>query len=253
MNQTIDHGARPLAGHRPMADRPPSWAGAPLEEHEADLVRDTALFSGLTDDVCAELLGRMTAYNVPAGGIVYGVGDPGDSIYIVLQGRLQAYRDDEYGRRRMLRIITESEMVGYFSIVDHLPRSATVSALSESRLAVLADGHLDELLATQPRAALNMIGYLAARLRRSNEAVADMALMDVRARVSKTILELSARFGSPHPDGLLIDHGLNQQDLAHYVGASREMVNRVLSDLQTRGMVRVRPGSMLVTQGGIER
>ncbi len=76
-------------------------------------------------------------------------------------------------------------------------------------------------LERHPRMAIELLRYFSGRLRRAYEAVADMALLDVKARVAKTVLELAARFGQPGDEGIEVDHGLSQEDLARYVGASR--------------------------------
>jgi CRP-like cAMP-binding protein len=180
------------------------------------------------------------------GEVLYRAGEEADGLYVVLGGCLRAFREDRYGRDRTLEFLTRGGMVGELSLVDRHPRTATVAALHDAVVAVLDYDALDGVLERYPAVALGLLRYFGDRLRRANEAVADMALMDVKARVSKLVLELAARFGQPGDDGIDVDHGLSQEDLARYVGASREMVNRAFAELQARGVLRLRPGGMLI-------
>jgi CRP/FNR family transcriptional regulator, cyclic AMP receptor protein len=240
----LDDGAT----HAPLrlADERPRPRGGPLTAAQARLARETPLLATAGDDLADSLLREMRTMVLLRGEVLYHAGDPGESLFVVLAGCLQAFRSDRYGRVRTLEILTAGGIVGELSLVDRLPRTATVAALHDAELAVLEFDRLEGVLERHPRMAIELIRYFSGRLRRANEAVADMALMDVKARVSKTMLELAARFGRPMPDGIEVDHGLSQEDLARYVGASREMVNRALADLQARDVLRLRPGGMLI-------
>jgi CRP/FNR family transcriptional regulator, cyclic AMP receptor protein len=221
-----------------------------LDAAQAEIVGRSALFTMLPREVADRLVSQMRWRHIPRQGVLYGPGDAGDKLFIVLQGRLQAFRADSYGRMRMLQILAPGEMIGELSLVDRAPRTATVAALTDAHVAILDHVSFEQLLEEQPRAAIELVRYFADRLRHANEAIADMALMDVKARVAKMILELAARFGTPHPQGVHVYHGLSQEDLARYVGASREMVNRALSDLQTRGVISLQAGALLLRRDG---
>jgi CRP-like cAMP-binding protein len=256
MLSTRERGVREATGHHDSPTHidgddlmePERWHE--LNEAQAAIAGGAALFTMLAPDVAERLIRQMRWRPVARREIVYAPGDPGDSIYIVVAGRLQAFRADSYGRMRMLQILSPGEMVGELSVIDRAPRTAYVAALSDSEVAVLDHVSFEELLADQPRAAIELLRYFTDRLRRANEAIADMALMDVKARVGKMILELAGRFGTARTDGVYVYHGLSQEDLARYVGASREMVNRVLSELQARGVISLEAGGMLIRRDG---
>ena len=230
----------------PLTDGSAGPPGRRLTAAQEQVVREMALFATVGDAVAESLVREMRSRVVLRGEVLYRSGDPGDSLFVVLAGCLQAFRGDRYGRVQTLEILTAGGIVGELSLVDRLPRTATVAALHDAELAVLEFDRLEGVLERHPQMAIALLRYFSGRLRRANEAVADMALMDVRARVAKTVLELAARFGRPQPAGIEVDHGLSQEDLARYVGASREMVNRALADLQARNVLRLRPGGMLI-------
>jgi CRP/FNR family transcriptional regulator len=235
--------ARPLR----LADgEQPVMPAGSLTATQERLVRETPLLATASDELADFLVREMRTTVLLKGEVLYTAGDAGDRLFIMLGGCLQAFRTDRYGRSNTLELLTAGGIVGELSLVDRLPRTATVAALHDSELAVLAFDRLDGVLERHPRMAIELLRYFSGRLRRANEAVADMALLDVKARVAKTVLELAARFGQPGDEGIEVDHGLSQEDLARYVGASREMVNRALADLQARDVLRLRPGGVLI-------
>jgi CRP/FNR family transcriptional regulator, cyclic AMP receptor protein len=217
-----------------------------LTAEQARLVRDTPLLARADDDVADVLLSEMCTTVLVRDQQLYAAGDASLKLFVVLTGCLHAYRTDRYGRVSTLELLTAGGVVGELSLVDRLPRTATVAALHDSELAVLDCERVAWLLDRHPPIAIELLRYFCGRLRRANEAIADMALLDVKGRVAKTVLELAARFGQPVADGIDVDHGLSQDDLARYVGASREMVNRALAGLQTRKVLLLRPGGMLI-------
>lgn len=229
--------------HEPMADPTPDGR---LTAQQTLLVRGTPLLASADNDVADVLLNEMRSIELAKDQQLYAVGDAGLKLFVVLSGCLHAYRTDRYGRVSTLELLTAGGIVGELSLVDALPRTATVAALHDSVLAMLDCDRLAWLLERHPPIAIELLRYFCTRLRRANEAIADMALLDVKARVAKIVLELAARFGQPVADGIDVDHGLSQDDLARCVGASREMVNRALAGLQTRKVLLLRPGGMLI-------
>ena len=103
----------------------------------------------------------------------------------------------------------------------------------------MGSGDLDAWLRGRPEVARHLLRALARRLRRTNEALADLVFSDVPGRVAKALLDLSERFGRPTDDGLRVAHDLTQEELAQLVGASRETVNKALADFASRGWLRL--------------
>ena len=130
---------------------------------------------------------------------------------------------------------------------DPGPRTATAAALTEATMAALDHGELREWLRARPEVAEQLLAALARRLRRTNEAMADLVFSDVPGRVAKALLDLAQRFGqSAEGGGLRVQHDLTQEELAQLVGASRETVNKALADFAGRGWLRLDGRSVLL-------
>ncbi|MGE0216387.1 Crp/Fnr family transcriptional regulator [Mycolicibacterium sp.] len=218
----------------------------PLSEDHVQTVLASSFLASLDTAVAAELTAKMYVEDVAAAETLYSTGDKGDRLYVVLEGRMQVFQSDDYDRTRMLEVLGPGEVVGELSMFDDAPRSASVSALTAAKLAVLEYTDVEQTLLAHPRSTLRLLAQMSRRLRRANEAITDAALLDVKSRVLKAVIELAARFGAPDTHGIYVDHGLSQEDLARYVGASREMVNRALSDLQLRGVLIVKPRALVL-------
>jgi CRP-like cAMP-binding protein len=159
---------------------------------------------------------------------------------VIAEGKIKLGATSGDGRETLLGLLGPGEMFGELSLFDPGPRTATATALTDA--VVLGVGHEDlrPWLAGRPEVAASLLKALAARLRRTNEAMADLVFSDVPGRVAKALLDLGAKFGEDSGDGVIhVTHDLTQEELAQLVGASRETVNKALADFQSRGWVRV--------------
>ena len=114
-----------------------------------------------------------------------------------------------------------------------------MTAVADVRLAKMPNTMLRPWITAHPEIGEQLLRVLARRLRRTNDALADLIFTDVPGRVAKALLGLSERFGTEEPDGLRVRHDLTQEELAQLVGASRETVNKALADFASRGWLRV--------------
>ena len=197
------------------------------------------LFAALDADAAEALEGATRNRRFRRGDIVFAEGDPGDALYVVVEGKVKIFRTSPDGRENMLAVLGPGEMFGELSLFDPGPRTATVAAITDATLASLAHDALRPWLAGRPELGVQLLRALAQRLRRTNEAMADLVFSDVPGRVAKTLLDLADRFGTPVPEGVRVTHDLTQEELAQLVGASRETVNKALSEFASRGWIRL--------------
>ncbi|MDQ2733617.1 MAG: Crp/Fnr family transcriptional regulator [Pseudomonadota bacterium] len=176
-----------------------------------------------------------------ANAILINEGDAGDSLYIVLSGRLRVYASSEDGRDVVLGEYGPGEYVGEMALDGGL-RSASVKTVEPSSCRVVQGGELRPFLAEHPDFALHLSQKLTQMVRRLTEQVKSLALQDVYGRLVRVLMELSDARDSER----VVREKLTQQDIADRVGSSREMVNRVLKDLTTGGYVSVRDGHYVI-------
>ena len=211
-----------------------------------DVLAGVPLFVGLDEETSALLASALTTRAVVRGHEVFQEGEKGDRLFVVLDGKVKISRAAADGRENLLAVLGPGEMFGELSLFDPGPRTATATAITESTLASLDHDDLRPLLLAQPSVAMQLLQALAQRLRRTNEAMADLVFSDVPGRVAKALLDLAERFGDESSDGLLVRHDLTQEELAQLVGASRETVNKALSEFANRGWLRLEGRSVLL-------
>lgn len=211
-----------------------------------DVVRQAPLFGGLDDEAADALRTSMSEHRLRRGDVLFQEGDSGDTLYIVAEGKIKVGRTSSDGRENLLAVLGPGQMFGELTLFDPGPRSATVTAITETTLLALAHENLQHWLVGRPAVAYSLLQQLASRLRKANDVVADLVFSDVPGRVAKALLELAERFGRTAEDGVHVHHDLTQEELAQLVGASRETVNKALADFTSRGWLRLEPRSVVL-------
>jgi CRP/FNR family cyclic AMP-dependent transcriptional regulator len=199
-----------------------------------DALLGVPLFAGLGRDELAPLAAMTVARGYRDNVMVFSQGDRADTMYFVLSGRVKVFQTGRDGREIQLVTFGPGSYFGDM-MLDDGDRSASVMTLEPCRLGALSRDALRDFLKRYPDAALALIKNLSRRVREMNERVLDLTLVDVYGRVVKLLLSLSREV-----DGRwIVEERLTQQDIGDRVGASREMVSRVLKDLRTDNTIRV--------------
>jgi CRP/FNR family transcriptional regulator len=210
------------------------------------LLARVPLFAALDDESAVSLEATLTTRTLTRGHLVFREGDPGDRLFIVMDGKVKISRAAADGRENLLAVLGAGEMFGELSLFDPGPRTATVTTVTGSTLASLDHDDLRPLLSERPGVAEQLLKALAQRLRRTNEAMADLVFTDVPGRVAKALLDLADKFGVTEAEGTRVRHDLTQEELAQLVGASRETVNKALSEFAHRGWLLIEGRSVLL-------
>ena len=223
-----------------------------MVDHRA-LLRQVSIFQPLSVDALERLGACLQARSFRKDERIVSQADPGDSMFIIDQGRVKVVLYGDSGREVILSIFRSGDFFGEMSLLDGQPRSANVIALEDSRLWVLSREdfvrHLDEF----PGTALNILAEMSLRLRRADEVIGNLALLDVYARVARLLADLARRDGETTDEGIVIRTRPTQQDLASMIGTSRETVSRVLSEFQRRGLLSMQGKTILLSQGFAEQ
>lgn len=166
---------------------------------------------------------------------VINAGDNSDCFYLIKSGKVKIVILDDEGKEVILSILGSGDHFGELSLIDGQPRSASVVTMEESILLIVSKDQFRKCLAENPDVAERVMLSLAQRLREADRKIEGLALLDVYSRLVRTLSELSIE-----QDGkLILPQRLTHQDLANMIGASREMITRILRDLATGGYISV--------------
>lgn len=200
------------------------------------MLHNIPLFSDLDEAELATLTEKAVTRQYQRHTIIINEGDNSDSLYIINSGRVKIILGDEEGKEVILNTQGEGEYFGELALLDPAPRSASVMTTEKCSLTMISKTDFDDFLEKHPEANLKIMRNIIKRLRLLSEDVKSLALMDVYGRVARVLLQLSKDVEG----SLVVEDGLTQQDIASRVGASREMVSRVLKDLKTGGYIDIK-------------
>ena len=204
-----------------------------------DLLRRVPLFSLLTTAQAEVLNGAVIKRRFKRGESLVEQGFKSNALFILLTGRARVMASDSRGREVILATLAQGDYLGEMSLIDNEPHSATVRA--EVQTDVLMLGRIEFVRCLSENASMSLVVMrgLVKRLRHADRKIESLALLDVYGRVAHALLD----FAQPDAQGhRIIKEKISRQDVAKMVGASREMVSRVMKDLEERGFIEALPG-----------
>jgi CRP/FNR family cyclic AMP-dependent transcriptional regulator len=198
-------------------------------------------FAPLGPQILRDIAEAGVVRNYPKNAILINEGEIGDSLYIVLSGRMKVYASNAAGREVVIAFHGPGEYVGEMSL-DGSPRSASVMTTEPTTCALVTRANFREFILAHPDFALHLIEKLIQRVRLTTENVKSLALSDVYGRLVKLLLTLAVDRG----EGLVVPEKLTQQDIAERIGASRDMISRLLKDLVAGGYLTVQDRTITI-------
>ena len=212
-----------------------------------DLLRRVPLFARLTVPQTEALGGAVSKRRFKRGEPLVLQGQKSDALYLLLTGRARVSAADSRGREVILATLMPGDYLGEMSLIDNEPHSASVHALVQTDVLELGRAEFVRCLAENASMSLVVMRGLVKRLRHADRKIESLALLDVYGRVAHALLDLA----EPDADGrALIREKVSRQEMAKTIGASREMVSRVMKDLETRGFIETLPSgaTLLMTR-----
>jgi len=208
-------------------------------------IRDLPLLARLPDDDLKALASRGRVRRFNAGTTIFHEGDPGDAIYVVVDGRIRMSRLSGSGTEATLALIGPGDCTGELSLFDGKPRSATATAMQATRTFVVSREDFVNWIKERPGASLALLETLSLRIRRTNEIVTDLVFLDLPHRLAKHLLTLA----SAHADGHSARRPrlqVTQGELASMLGVSRESVNKQLNQFSRDGWITLSRGAVTI-------
>jgi CRP/FNR family cyclic AMP-dependent transcriptional regulator len=211
----------------------------------ADFIATVPLLSRIAPAELQRLAEVTREKQYPKNSVVLFEGDPGDSLFIVREGRVKVVLVGEDGREVILGILGVGEHFGELALIDEQPRSAHVIAMEDSTLLVLRRDDFRRRVDAAPEIAWTMLVELSRRLRRADNKIGGLVLLDVPGRIARLLLDFA---GEGTDD--VIEKPLTHQTIAQMIGASRETVSRAMKEFQEEGLIRVERRKIAVADRG---
>ncbi|MBW2365193.1 MAG: Crp/Fnr family transcriptional regulator [Deltaproteobacteria bacterium] len=200
------------------------------------LLKQIPLFSYLNNGELNSLAKVVHKKTFPKNTIIFSEGDEADSLYIILRGKVRALLNNIHGKELVLTIQEPGEYFGELALIDDDPRSATIMTKEETQLLILPGNAFKNLLRDNPDLIFNILKGLTARLRKATDKIEDLAFMNVYGRISRVLIQRAKHVGQK----LVIEERLTHQEIANMIGATREIVSRILKKLSDAGYISIK-------------
>jgi CRP-like cAMP-binding protein len=208
------------------------------------MLQRSPMFRGLAPAVLERIAALATQRGYRRGEVLFRSGDAGDALLGVVSGRIRISTGNAEGREIFLNIMEPGDTFGEIALLDGGPRTATATAIEPSELVSLRRGPLFELLEREPKTALELLRLCGERLRWTSGLLEDSVFLDAPARLAKRLLSLGELHGEKTAAGDRVR--ISQEELASFLGVSRQAVNEQLQDWKARGWVALGRGSVTV-------
>jgi CRP/FNR family cyclic AMP-dependent transcriptional regulator len=208
------------------------------------LLKNVALFSGLADSELEMLQQHASIRTYSKQSIIINEGDDANGLYVVITGQVKVFLSNQEGREVIINMLGPGDYFGELALIESCQRSASVMTTDKTQLAFLSKTDFQQVLAEHAEIAFNLILALSGRIRVLSENVKNLALLDVYGRVAKTLLGLAKEQGNH----LVIEQRLTQQEIANRIGASREMVAKIMKDLAKGGYISVSRDQIVINE-----
>ena len=214
----------------------------------ADLFRKVPLFADLDQPDLDSLFAVATRRKFPKDSVVFFEHDPGDSLFMIVSGRVKVTILSEDGREIILSVLGEKDFFGEMSLLDKEPRSATAIAMEDTEVFILHQREFLAIVEKRPRVLVLLLAVLSSRLRKANHQIESLALLDVYGRVAGVLLEMAKENGTRLQDGRICFRRPTHHEIANMIGATRETVSRMISDLNRQGYIEISGKNIIIQE-----
>jgi CRP/FNR family transcriptional regulator, cyclic AMP receptor protein len=225
-----------------------------IRDPSKEALRTVPLFAGLDDQELEAIYAIARKRTYPKGSFILLEGDPGDAFYLTLAGEVKIVTQGADGREFILAVLRAGDFFGEMSLFDDQPRSANVVTTEDATFLILYKQHFLNQVKHSPAILFKLLITLCQRLRESDKKLHDLALLDVPHRVCNALVTLGARVGMVRDGGdLIIPKRPTHQDVANWIGSSRETVTRVFNDLEKQGYISLLGRTVVIRKALLDR
>ncbi|WP_425446143.1 Crp/Fnr family transcriptional regulator [Dethiothermospora halolimnae] len=209
-------------------------------------IREIPIFSGISDKELDKIKKVAKERLYKKGNILFSEGDRGNSIFIVKHGKVKVYKTSNDGREIILDIKDDGDVIAEVVLFSDIAYPATVEAIEDTKVYVLKNKDIEEIIRNNAEIALEMIKVLNKRLKEAQKKLKNMALDDTYARMIKILLQLCEKYGLQESGKYKLDLKLTREELANLIGTSRETASRMLNRLDNENLIKIRGRDIII-------
>lgn len=214
-------------------------------------LKPLSIFSLLEEPDLEKISSVTTEKSYQKNEVIFHQGSRGSTLFVLKSGLVKISLIDSSGREAILRMISENDFFGEMSLLDGHFRSASITAVEESKAVLISREDFTCLIQQYPSIAFNMLASLSRRLRKTNEKIASLSFFDAYGKVARTLLDFIANQGERHGDQIILNLPFSRQEMANMTGISRETFARILNEFQVRGCLKTEGKKIVILDEAI--
>ncbi|MCX5867181.1 MAG: Crp/Fnr family transcriptional regulator [Proteobacteria bacterium] len=218
----------------------------PGRDEAGTLLDRVDFFRRMEPELKKHLLKLVQLRRFEREGVILTQEEAGTSLYFIFEGRVKVVLYGEDGKEITLSTLGTGAFFGEMAMIDGEPRSASVVALEETGLLIITQKDFLGLIRRYPRVAIEFLSEMSRRLRKADEMIGSLALLDVAGRVARFLLNLAKEEGVQEAGGMIVSSRPTHQEIASRIGTTRETVTRVLGELVSRGYITIKGKKVIV-------
>lgn len=214
-----------------------------MNEIGYDFLREFTLFSRMEEKHLAEIYSLLERREYPSGAALFLEGDQGEGVYFLRKGGVKALKSSPSGEEQILEILQTGDVFGEVVLFGISEYPATTIAMGDIEVFFLASNRFKEYFHENPDIGWGMLQEMALKLKKSQEKIENLGLRDTKGRVAVLLTDLLYKFGNSRNKLVLT---LNRQEMASFIGTSRETVSRTLSEFKNEGLIEIDGSSIFI-------
>jgi CRP/FNR family transcriptional regulator, anaerobic regulatory protein len=196
-----------------------------------------SIFSILDDENIQEIIGMINRRKYKKGQIIFFEGDVSDKLYIINSGKIKIYKYTKEGKEQILYILSEGDFIGDLSLLKKGKYEFNAEALEDVNVCVLTKDDFDKIIRHNPEVPIKMLEHVHDRMLSLENLVQTLSTKDVEARLAGLLSGFARDFGKKTPEGVVITTPLTREEMANYIGITRETISRKLTSMQDDGII----------------
>jgi CRP-like cAMP-binding protein len=212
---------------------------------QTNILRYIPIFSDLNDHELQQIYTSGYTKNYSKNSVILSEDDSDNSMFFIIEGKVKVLRSDE-DKEIILSLLGKNDFFGEMAILDGMGRSATVTAVEDSKIFILQRNEFLALLNSHPEVSIGLLRELSIRLRKATNKIKALSLKDAEGKVATVLIQIADDVGKIKQGVVEINHLPNQQELANMAGTSRETISRTLHSFVKKGMLELEGSKVII-------
>lgn len=211
------------------------------------ILKKVPIFRNIKDEDLKKIQGILKEKKFAEGEHVFSEADQGEEFYIVYDGRIKIYKMSSEGQIKTLAYLQKGDFFGEMALLDKKTRSANALAMQETHVFIIRYADFQKFLINQPGILITITQTLCQRLRRADMEIELFSFKKVKERLVLCLVELADKYGEESDRGMKITREFTHQDLSELVGTAREVISRILKELETQKLIKRDKHNFIIT------